>query len=316
MVPVMNKAVLSFENVTHLYGSHPALVDVSFEIMPGEVFGLLGPNGAGKTTAISICSGLLNPNKGSVSIHGTDLQSDPGPARKLIGVVPQEIALYEDLNPMENLFFWGKLSGLSSKAASSKAMELLETLELNERTRDRVKTFSGGMKRRLNIGCALMHDPKILLLDEPTVGVDPQAREHMLDWMKAWVTGDRSILYTTHYLDEAERLCDSVAIIDDGKILRSSSLSNLLKQSENANLLVLEGDFSALPHDAEDLLSNRFEIINRSPDNLAVIPKENQTRAEAVSELINVNLHLKNLSFNKVGLHDIFLSLTGKSLRE
>lgn len=312
----MVEEVLSFENITKLYGSHPALIDVSFSIKPGEIFGLLGPNGAGKTTAISICSGLLRPNKGHVKIFGNDLSSNPVVARKQLGVVPQELALYEDLTALENLVFWGKLAGFSASDSKQKANDLLQTLDLQERYKDKVKTFSGGMKRRMNIGCALMHDPKLLLLDEPTVGVDPQARERMIEWMKNWVGGEKSILYTTHYLDEAERICNTVAIIDDGRILKSAPLSELLTPTGDSNMLIADGDFASVSDEIIKKVETDFSILSKSDSSVSLVPLQPINTSEAVNKLIDSGLGIDRISFNKVDLHDIFLSLTGKSLRE
>lgn len=312
----MDENVLMFEGVTKLYGSHPALVDVSFSIKAGEIFGLLGPNGAGKTTAISICSGLLKPNKGTVKIHGNDLSTHPVEARKLLGVVPQELALYEDLTALENLIFWGKLAGLSHADSKSRASELLEQLELIDRSSDKVKSFSGGMKRRMNIGCALMHDPKLLLLDEPTVGVDPQARERMIIWMKEWAGEDKSILYTTHYLDEAERLCDTVAIIDDGRIVQSVPLEEMLSPVGDSRMLNVEGDFDKLSEVTLKKIEEDFEILSQSATTLSLLPRDGLDAADVINTLFEKEIDIKGVNFNKLGLHDIFLNLTGKSLRE
>ncbi len=315
-IGVMERSVLKFERVTKLYGSYPALIDVSFSITAGEIFGLLGPNGAGKTTAISICSGLLKPNKGAVKIFGKDLSSDSLEARKLLGVVPQELALYEDLKATENLIFWGKLAGLTNGEARAKASDILDQFELGDRGQDRVKSFSGGMKRRMNIGCALMHDPKLLLLDEPTVGVDPQAREKMIAWMKEWVGDDRSILYTTHYLDEAERLCDTVAIIDDGRIIKSAPLHELLSPAGDSRTINVTGDFENLSDSEIQSIKSNFEILSQTSDSLSLLPKNELGAEESVHSLFTQKLQIKSVNFNRPGFHDIFLELTGKSLRD
>ena len=312
----MSELVLEVGNVTRLFGRSAALVDVSFSIRDGEVFGLLGPNGAGKTTAISIISGLLEANAGGVSVFGHDMRRDSKAARRHIGVVPQELALYMDLTAFENLVFWGRLAGLGRQDAGDRANHLLGEVDLDKRANDRVRTFSGGMKRRVNIACALMHDPKLLLLDEPTVGVDPQAREHMIDWMKSWVRPGRAILYTTHYLDEAERLCDRIAIIDHGRILACASLEELVKSVDGHSLISLQGNFAALSQTQEVFLKSNFRVLRRNDEEMTVAPVSGGEAVDVMRDILNSDLQLQRVTLSKPGLHDVFLHLTGKDLRE
>ncbi|MDD4349593.1 MAG: ABC transporter ATP-binding protein, partial [Opitutales bacterium] len=192
---------------------------VSFQVEPGEIYGLLGPNGAGKTTTISITCGLLKPDAGEVRVNGSSFWSDPVKTRSMMGVVPQDLALYEELTGRENLIFWGQIAGLGKAEAKKKAAGLLDALSMSDRANDTIKHYSGGMKRRINLGCALMHDPKLLLLDEPTVGIDPQARASILEFVRALAKNGTGILYTTHYLEEAESLCQRIGIIDKGRLL-------------------------------------------------------------------------------------------------
>lgn len=191
-----------------------AVDSVSFTVREGELYGLLGPNGAGKTTTISMIAGLLKPDAGEVIVAGTPFWSDPQRAKRIMGVVPQEVALYEELSGRENLEFWGRMAGLSAGEAKSRATELLEGLSLADRAKDALKNYSGGMKRRINLGCALLHRPKLLLLDEPTVGIDPQARLNILEFIRNLRSTGTAILYTTHYLEEAETLCDRVFVLE------------------------------------------------------------------------------------------------------
>lgn len=200
---------------------------MSFHIEAGEIFGLLGPNGAGKSTTISMLATYLIPTSGSASIAGIPITS-PGQAKKLIGLVPQEIALYDEMTAERNMRFFGELYGVTGTALSTRTDELLERVGLLDRKGDRVETFSGGMKRRLNLAVGLIHQPPLLMLDEPTVGVDPQTREAIFELVEHLAQAGVAILYTTHYMEEAERLCKRIAIIDEGRIIASGTLDELL----------------------------------------------------------------------------------------
>lgn len=312
----MLEPVLSVESMTYLYGEKVALMDVNFSVQSGEIFGLLGPNGAGKTTAISIISGLLRPVAGNVRVFGYDLRKQSREARRRMGVVPQEIALYPELSALENLTFWGRLSGMSSVCSRDRARELLSEMGLDKREKDRVDTLSGGMKRRINIACALMHDPELLLLDEPTVGVDPQAREKMMEWMRKWVGAQRAILYTTHYLEEAERLCNRVAILDNGKILASNSIENLIHQIDGDQLITLYGDYHKLDIAHENFLTGHFKIIGRGHGELVLSPIRPGVSVEAIRDILTRGFPMDRITWGRPGLHEVFLNLTGKDLRE
>ncbi len=206
-----------------------AVQGVSFEVRQGEIFSLLGPNGAGKTTTISMLSTLLHPDEGDAFILGHSVTKDSMAAKESLGVVPQEIALYEDLSARENLNFWGKMYGLRGSALKSRVDEVLETIGLSDRQNDRVSKFSGGMKRRVNIAVALLHRPQVLFMDEPTVGIDPQSRRHILDSVKALNRQGMTVLYTTHYMEEAEELSDRIAIMDNGKVIANGTQDELVK---------------------------------------------------------------------------------------
>lgn len=226
-----------------------AVDSVNFSIREGELYGLLGPNGAGKTTTLSMIAGLLKPDAGEVIVAGAQFWSDPQRAKRIMGVVPQELALYEELSGRENLEFWGRLAGLSAREAKARATELLEGLLLADRAKDAVKTYSGGMKRRINLGCALLHRPKLLLLDEPTVGIDPQARLNILEFIRGLKKSGAAILYTTHYLEEAETLCDRIGIIDHGKLLAEGTLQELQDRLGGDRLFALEADLKGAAPD-------------------------------------------------------------------
>jgi ABC-2 type transport system ATP-binding protein len=222
--------MLHVKNLRKTFGPLVAVDDVTFAVEPGELVGLLGPNGAGKTTTVSMIAGLLSPDRGDVLVAGRRLEGDTDQSKRRIGLVPQDLALYEELSARANLRFFGALYGLSG-AALNKAIEAaLELVGLADRTSDRVKTFSGGMKRRLNLAAGLLHDPDILLLDEPTVGVDPQSRNAIFDNLEVLKGRGKALLYTTHYMEEAERLADRIVVIDHGKVVANDTLDGLRSQ--------------------------------------------------------------------------------------
>ena len=220
-------APLQVSDVHYSYGKTRAVNGVSFSVGPGEVFGLLGPNGAGKTTTISMIAGLLRPESGQVLIFGDEASDRSGRARARMGVVPQDIALYEELSVRENLRFWGQIYGLSGSALTQAVENVMRDVGLTERARDRVAALSGGLKRRANLAAGLVHTPDLLLLDEPTVGIDPQARIRILDVVKAQADAGRAVVYTSHYLEEAEQICDRLAIVDHGAVLAIGTVGEL-----------------------------------------------------------------------------------------
>ena len=216
------------------FGKIEAVNGVSFTIGKSEIFGLLGPNGAGKSTTINMMCGYLEPTSGDTLIDGLSITKEPLRVKRLIGVVPQEIALYKDLNPLENLDFFGQLYNMPAKARKARAVDVLQFVGLYERRKDAVKTFSGGMQRRINMAIAMMHQPSLLLMDEPTVGVDPQSRENIFDTIEKLRDQGTTILYTTHYMEEAERLCNHIAIMDEGRIIAMGTLEQLLALRDQA----------------------------------------------------------------------------------
>lgn len=237
-------ATLSCAGLSKRYGDILAVQDVGFFIEKGEAYGLLGPNGAGKTTAISMLVGLLQPDAGSVRVCGHDLATDPLAAKAKIGYVPQEIALYPDLTGRENLRFFGRLYGLPRRELAKRIDEVLDFVGLSDRADGKIDTYSGGMKRRINIGAALLHRPEVLILDEPTVGVDPQSRKAILDGVEQLVADGMSLLYTSHYMEEVERVCKRVGIIDHGKVIAEGTRKELVSTLGSADRveLVLDGD--------------------------------------------------------------------------
>ncbi len=310
---------MSFLQVSRLvkcFGATRAVDGVSFEVRPGEIYGLLGPNGAGKTTTISMICGLLKAESGDVVIDGTGFWADPSRARRLMGVVPQEIALYEELSGRENLEFWGRLAGLAAKEAKQRAAELLEALALADRAHDALKKYSGGMKRRINLGCALLHRPRLLLLDEPTVGIDPQARLKLLEFIRDLAASGTAILYTTHYLEEAETLCQRIGIIDQGRLLAEGTLAELQQRLGGRHLFQLEANLAGVQPDQWPGFAQQFQILQRSDRHLLLAALNDCDPAAGLKALLALPVQVDNVSIKRPSLNDVFLELTGRALRE
>ena len=309
-------SLLKAQRLAKAFGEIRAVDDVSFEVREGEIYGLLGPNGAGKTTTISMISGLLKPDAGEVLVDGHAFWADPLRAKKIMGVVPQEVAVYEELTGRENLEFWGRIAGLGKAEARTRADELLEALLLTDRARDAVKTYSGGMKRRINLGCALLHRPRLLLLDEPTVGIDPQARLNLLDFVRRQCARGTAVLYTTHYLEEAETLCQRIGIIDHGKLLAEGTLAELQQRLGGSQLFVVDGAFAGFKPESVGGFAGRFRVIQQSDLQLVVAARENRDAGEALRELLQLPVKIENVTLKRPSLNEVFLQLTGRQLRE
>ncbi|MGA2245102.1 MAG: ABC transporter ATP-binding protein [Verrucomicrobiota bacterium] len=309
-------SMLKVDRLTKTFGAIRAVDAVSFEVRPGEIYGLLGPNGAGKTTTISMIAGLLKPDAGDVSVAGEAFWSNPQKAKRIMGVVPQELAIYEELNGRENLEFWGRMAGLSARDAQARAVELLTALTLTDRAKDPVKTYSGGMKRRINLGCALLHHPQLLLLDEPTVGIDPQARLNILEFIRNLRASGTAILYTTHYLEEAENLCQRIGIIDYGRLLAEGTLGELQDRLGGDRLFALEADFKSSPPESWSGFHERFRVIQKSERQLVVAALGARDPADCLRDLLSLPVRVENVTLKRPSLNDVFLQLTGRELRE
>lgn len=313
----MSNNILEVHGVTKRFGERTAVDDVSFTIKPGESYGLLGPNGAGKTTTISMICGLLKRDGGSVQVAGQPLDQRSTTAKRAVGYVPQDIALYGDLSARENLNFWGKLYGLSGKSLRGRVDAVIETIGLTDRANDRVSKYSGGMKRRLNIGAGLLHEPKLLVLDEPTVGVDPQSRNAILENVESLKEQGLSVLYTTHYMEEAERLCDRVGIIDEGKLIAEGTRRELVKSVGEQDRIHLGagGDLNALATEIRKLeqvqdatvLDDGIEIL--SGDGRGMLPRLIEAAGRVGCDVTSVEVF-------EPDLEAVFLHLTGKALRD
>jgi ABC-2 type transport system ATP-binding protein len=307
--------MISVSNLTKNYNTIQALKGISFEIEQGEFFGLLGPNGAGKTTTISIMSTILEPDDGSVCIGGFDLKKNPNKCKSIIGVVPQEIALYGELSAYDNLKFWGSLYNVPKKELKSRIDEMLELFGLDERKNDLVKTYSGGMKRRINIASALLHKPRILFMDEPTVGIDPQSRNLIFEVIEKLHKEGITIVYTTHYMEEAERFCDKIGIIDNGQIIAQGTLEQLKSLCEIKETIVVS--FENLTDNLFEKISVEWNELKRVDNSIHFFSSEVEKDLSVIILKCNkTGLVISNINIQKVNLETIFLSLTGKQLRD
>jgi len=312
-------SILDVQNLNKKYGDFTAVNGISFDIKEGEIFSLLGPNGAGKTTTISMLSTLYIPTSGDATIGGHSVTKDPMGVRNVIGVVPQDLALYEDLTARENLIFWGQMYNLSGRSLHSRVDEVLEQIGLTDKAKNKVKTYSGGMKRRVNIGVGLLHKPRLLFMDEPTVGIDPQSRRAILDTVKDLNKQGMTVLYTTHYMEEAEELSNRVGIIDHGEMIAigtQKELTQQVGQSETLILRIHEND------DHERLVSALKEIknvngVSAAGDVVSVsTPSAKDVIAPVVSRADQLGIKIRSIDIREPNLEAVFLHLTGRALRD
>jgi ABC-2 type transport system ATP-binding protein len=309
--------MITLKSVSKSFGNIKALENISFNIEKGEIFGILGPNGAGKSTIVNILNTLVKPDEGTVIIDGINIKDDGRNIKLIMGVVPQEIALYEELSAYENLMFWGGLYDIPEDELKINVNKTLEIVDLAGRKDDRIKTFSGGMKRRINIACSLLHNPKILVLDEPTVGVDPQNRNHIFEVIEKLNNEGMTIIYTTHYLEEAERFCDNISIIDVGRIIAQGTLKELRKISDVKDLLIIK-----LADVNDELISgitsvNPLFSFDRTSGDLKVecgnIGKDTSI---IINQIQNAGGVIEKIYSKGTNLESIYLKLTGKELRD
>ena len=317
MVEYMSSPLISINGLFKKYGERVAVQDVSFSIEEGEIFGLLGPNGAGKTTTLSILSTLLIPDEGIVTISGYDIVREARQVKRLIGSVPQELALYPTLSAWDNLAFFGRIYGLQGLELKGRVTTVLALVGLSDRSADPVQTFSGGMKRRLNIAAGLIHRPRVLFLDEPTVGVDPQSRNFIFEHVKRLNAEGMTIVYTTHYMEEAERLCDRVAIIDHGRILALDTTKGLIDMLGGGVICL------GLPQVAlESLLPavralSHVSMVTQEDCRLKIETSNARLALLELIELCNAhNVSILSLQMLEPSLESVFLHLTGKRLRD
>ena len=312
-------SMLQASHLVKKYADFTAVNDISFEIAEGEIFSLLGPNGAGKTTTISMLSTLFKPTSGDATIGGHSVLREPMAVRQLIGVIPQDLALYEDLSARENLNFWGQMYGLSGRTLHQRVDEVLEQTGMAEKANQRVKTYSGGMKRRVNIAVGLLHRPRLLFMDEPTVGIDPQSRRAILDSVKALNKEGMTVLYTTHYMEEAHDLSDRVGIIDHGQLIALGTQAELTRQVGVNDTLVLHvGE-----EDTLDALVAGIRVLpgvitaDRTDHTIAILtPSAADILAPVITQANASGVKVRSVDIQEPNLEAVFLALTGRALRD
>jgi ABC-2 type transport system ATP-binding protein len=313
----MNELAIKTANLSKHFGSLRAVQEVSLEVRQGEIFSLLGPNGAGKSTIISMLAGLLEPTSGEAWVMGQSILTERNAAQALLGVVPQEVALYPDLSARENLDFWGKMYGLRGARLRQRVDEVLRIIGLADRQKERIETYSGGMKRRVNIGVALLHEPPLVIMDEPTVGIDPQSRRHILDNVKALNEQGMTVLYTTHYMEEAQELSHRIGIMDHGRLIAIGTLDELTRQVGEYDTVhveveppreCMESSLTALPG---------VRACNRSSNQLALIVEDaNAALPAIISTLSEMDARVTRIEVHEPNLEALFLHLTGRALRD
>jgi ABC-2 type transport system ATP-binding protein len=311
----MSEPVLEVTDLRKHYGSIVALDGVSLTVEAGELFGLLGPNGAGKTTLLSIAAGLVLADGGAVKLFGKPFTRDDRDRKRLVGLGTQDLSIYPDLTARENLRFFGKLYGLYAKQLNSRVDEVLAAVELTDRANDRVATFSGGMKRRLNLGAAIVHAPKLLFLDEPTTGVDPQSRNHIFERVKALNAGGMTIIYTSHYMEEVQTLCRRIAILDGGKDRACDTLPNLLKHFD----ATIRVTVASAPPDLAQRLAALPDVKRVRPTEGGfelVVDDIGPVLAKVASTCAETGAALLAATTSEPTLERVFLHLTGRALRD
>ena len=309
--------LLSIEHLKKYFKNIKAVDDISFDVEKGDILGLLGPNGAGKSTTISMIATLLHPDSGQITFKGQDIIVQPKAIQQSLGLVPQEIALYPSLSGLENLQFWGKAYGLRGSRLKSRIEVVSEVIGIKERLRDKVSKYSGGMKRRLNIGAALLHEPEFIIMDEPTVGIDPQSRNHILDTVRRLAKTGATIIYTSHYMEEVEMLCDKVCIMDHGKIIAQGTKDSIIES--------LGGDFRIavrLGHEDAVLAADidKLECVKKTAAqgrDIDIVAKADDKATKAILALIaKSSAQLEAFDIEKADLETVFLNLTGRALRD
>jgi ABC-2 type transport system ATP-binding protein len=313
----MNTTAIEVKNLHKSFGEVKAVDGIDFTVQAGEIFSLLGPNGAGKTTTISMISCLLRPNEGDVLVMGHSVRKDPQAVKACLGAVPQEIALYEDLSARENLSFWGKMYGLRGKPLQQRVDEVLEVIGLADRQKGLVGKYSGGMKRRLNIGIALLHKPQLIIMDEPTVGIDPQSRRSILESVLQLNREGATVLYTTHYMEEAQELSEHIAIMDHGKLIAMGTHDELVKIVGEMDRLDV-----TLSADAPQVIETWkatpgvHQVTSEDEKISLLVDDSNLVLPRLFEAVVNTNIRLTSVEIHEPNLEAVFLHLTGRALRD
>jgi len=310
--------IVKMDQVTKKFGDVTAVDKVSLEIQEGEIFGLLGPNGAGKSTAINMITGLLSIDKGSISIYGKDVRKDKMSTKSCVGIVPQDIAIYEDLTSLENVKFFASLYGLRGEMLEEAALEALEFTGLSEKKNQFPKSFSGGMKRRLNIACAIAHRPKLIIMDEPTVGIDPQSRNHILQSVKKLNEMGSTIIYTSHYMEEVEEICTRIAIMDRGKVIALGTCDELENMINDKDVVVVTISEPASRVDEKSIREiPGVENVDIGENTVKITSAREVTNLDRIIQyFIQNNFTIKSVESKTPDLETVFLSLTGRKLRD
>lgn len=309
--------IIKLDRLEKKYNEKTVVSGITLSIEKGELFGLLGPNGAGKSTTISMLAGLIKPTSGKIYVNGMDIAKHPMEGKKRIGLVPQEIALYPALSAVDNLRFWGRMYGLSGKQLEERVTEVLRIVNLEDRKKQIIKSYSGGMQRRINIAAALLHEPEILIMDEPTVGIDPQSRNYILEKVKELNARGMTVIYTSHYMEEVEFLCNRIAIIDEGKIL-------VVDEKENLKQSLLDGDVIdfQLSKISPELLARLRELkairhLRQKDRELSLsVDKAGQALPDILRVISENNADIVQMKVEQPNLESVFLKLTGKALRD
>jgi ABC-2 type transport system ATP-binding protein len=304
--------MLRVNSISKSFNEFSAVNGITLALSPGTFYGLLGPNGAGKTTTIHMISAIMPPDTGNIEIAGIDVYANQHKVKMHMGVVPQEIALYEELSAIDNLLFWGSLYGITGNDAKKRADYLLEWVGLADRKKQVVKAYSGGMKRRVNIASALMHNPSLILMDEPTVGIDPQSRNKIYELLDELHQQGKTILYTTHYMEEAEKMCDKIGIIDKGKIITEGSLDELKSghQLDDTVLINYSGETNGEIKGYTTSIDQELKIITIQ------MPGAKLHLGEIVARCSEGGIEINQIDIKSTGLEAIFLHLTGRQLRD
>lgn len=310
-------AIIKINDLTKKYDKTIAVDHMNLEIRRGDIFGLLGPNGAGKSTTINMMCGLLKMDQGDIIIDGINIKENPLEAKKYLGLIPQEIALYDTLTARENIAFFGKLSGLRGKLLKERIDEALEFVGLTEKARRFPKEFSGGMKRRLNIACSIVHHPKLIIMDEPTVGIDPQSRNNILESVKKLNQMGSTIVYTSHYMEEVENLCNQIAIMDHGRVIACGTKEELRKIVNDDEKIII--DCLTLNYNLVEDLKKLLGIkrVDAKENLLEIIAENVQTVLQDVFFILSKNnTQIREIQLTAPDLETVFLSLTGRTLRD